>query len=145
MDRALVVCALLAASGACGTDDEPVFPRGYAASYVEVRNCRASGDHDLHKIRVLAEPAIAAIYQARSEPFPVGAVILKEEYDFSDDTCSDELAWWSVMKKTDAGWTFQRVAPDRSVTSENDSRCVGCHTTMCGVPPDGFDGTCAMP
>lgn len=141
MYRAVVVCALLVA---CGTDDEPLFPASYTASYVEVRNCRASSDHDLHHIRVLAEPAIAAVYQARTDAFPVGAVIVKEEYDFSDDTCSDELTWWTVMKKTDAGWTWQRVAPDRSVLSENDSRCIGCHA-MCGMPPDGFDGTCAMP
>ena len=48
------------------------------------------------------------------------------------------------MERTNAGWTFQRVNPDRTVESEDDSRCIGCHAE-CGVPPDGFDGTCAVP
>jgi hypothetical protein len=141
MYRAVVLCALVA----CGTDGpEPLFPASYASSYEQVRACRPSGEHDLHKIRVLAKPETAAIYLARTDPFPVGSIILKEEYDFTDDTCADALTWWSVMKRTSAGWTWQRVGPDREVLSENDTRCIGCHAE-CGVPPDGFDGTCTVP
>ena len=34
-----------------------------------------------------------------------------------------------------------RRAEMRRVISENASRCIGCHTG-CGVPPDGYEGTC---
>jgi Cytochrome P460 len=145
MRRALVVVGVLVAG--CGEEEpglEPWFPASYASSYVEVRNCRASSEHDLHKIHVLAPPASAAIYTARTDPFPVGTVLLKEEYDFTDDTCAEPILEWTVMERLDTGWAFQRVNADRTVESENDTRCIGCHQ-MCGVPPDGFDGTCAVP
>ena len=142
MRRAVVLCALVA----CGGDDGPEarFPVSYASSYVEVRDCRPSTEHDLHKIRVLASPTTAQVYLDRTDPFPVGSVLLKEEFDFTDDACAEPLIGWTVMERTGTGWTFQRVGPDRVVESEDDSRCIGCHQD-CGVPPDGFDGTCAVP
>jgi hypothetical protein len=130
---------------------DPFFPEEYAASYMEVRNCRPSGDHDLHNIRILADPASLGPYQERLEPFPDGAVVLKEEYAFEDVTCEDALEQWTVMRKLEAGsspemldWEWQRVEADRRVVEEDPPRCYGCHTG-CGVPPDGHDGTCAVP
>ena len=139
---------LLVLVGACTDDPEPKFPADYAATYTEVRNCRSSSDHDLHRIRVLADPEALGPYTTRTAKFPVGSIVLKAEYDFGDTSCSDEPIEWTVMQKLatpeDLGWVWQRVAADRSVTTENDSLCITCHTS-CGVAPDGYDGTCTMP
>lgn len=146
------------ALGACpGGDDgddggaEPAFPEGYAASYTEVRNCRGSGDHDLNNIRILVDPTGLEAYQGRAVPFPEGAVVMKEEYDFGDTTCTGELVQWTVMRKLaegsgsqTLGWAWQTVDPDRHVVDEDEPRCIGCHTS-CGVAPDGYDGTCSIP
>ncbi len=145
----LAVVGLLAACG-----DEPVaplFPESYASTYVEVRDCRRSADHDLGQIRVLADPAAAGPYVARDVAFPVGATVLKVEYDFGDLDCAGPIRNWTVMQRVaeggdplHLGWAWQRVEPDRTVTSEHDSRCLGCHA-RCGVAPDGYLGTCAVP
>ncbi len=125
-----------------------MFRADYAATYTEVRNCRASSDHDLHRIKVLADPAALGPYQTRTAPFPVGAILLKAEYDFADITCTGPIVEWTVMQKLaapeDLGWVWQRVAADRSVTSENESLCITCHTD-CGDAPEGYDGTCTVP
>ena len=147
---------LVVAMAACGGDDdggpEPLFPADYAA-YREVRDCRPSGDHDLQMIRVLADPAAEGPYTTRTGAFPAGAVVLKEQFDFGDTTCSGPVAQWTVMAKADdgaagdpllLGWRWQRVDAERRVVSEDDSRCFGCHA-KCGGAPDGFDGTCAVP
>jgi hypothetical protein len=148
MLRYLLVVATLAA---CGTDDDgpPIeFPADYLASYTEVRDCRKSADHDLRNIRILADPAALSTYQNRDAPFAEGAIVLKEEYDFADDACAGPLVEWTVMRRIagteDLGWHWQRVAPDRSVVTDNDGLCSRCHAG-CGKPPDGFDGTCAVP
>lgn len=137
--------------GDTGSSAEPAFPAGYAASYTEVRNCRGSGDHDLNNIRILVDPSGLEAYQGRAVPFPAGAVVLKEEYDFGDVGCTGELVQWTVMTKLPAGsgsetlgWAWQTVDADRKVVDEDEPRCIGCHTS-CGVAPDGYDATCAMP
>lgn len=134
-----------------GSDAVPFFAADYEASYVEVRNCRASGDHDLHNIRILADPDALAPYEGRTAPFPVDAVVLKEEFDFGDATCEGPIVQWTVMRKLEAesspgtlDWSWQQVDADRVVVAEDLPRCIGCHTG-CGVAPDGYDGTCAIP
>ena len=144
--RRLLLVALLAA---CGSDRvEPAFPASYATTFVEVRDCRPSADHDLHKIRIVASPDAVGPYMSRTAPFPVGALVVKEEYDFTDDDCAGPIVEWTVMEKLDTtddlGWHWERVAADRTITSTNESRCIGCHTA-CGRAPDGYDGTCAVP
>jgi hypothetical protein len=144
--RAAILVVLVLA--ACGDDGgpEPLFPADYA-TYQEVRDCRPSGDHDLQSVRVLADPAALAPYRDRLAPFPAGAIVLKEQYDFGDPTCAGDIVQWTVMVKDDAGpigWRWQRVDAARHVVSEDDSRCYGCHTD-CGVAPDGYLGTCAVP
>ena len=42
------------------------------------------------------------------------------------------------------GWHWQSVSPDRRVLTTNEPKCTGCHAT-CGLPPDGYAGTCAVP
>ena len=165
MTRTLIcplICSLLglALLSACPSDDtqeegeggvEPDFPADYAGSYVEVRNCRGSGDHDLNNIRILASPSALEPYQNRAAPFPVDAVVLKEEYDFGDLTCEGPIKQWTVMRRLPddsspdtLDWAWQRVDLDRNVVDQDASRCIGCHTA-CGMPPDGYEWTCALP
>jgi hypothetical protein len=126
----------------------PAFSADYAATYTEVRDCRSSTEHDLSRVRVLADQAALAPYQGRDADFPVGSVVLKEEHDDSD--CSGVPIRWTVMTRLAPGsspatldWHWQDVDAQRQVKTENDSRCVGCHTG-CGVPPDGYLGTCTV-
>ncbi|WP_181233678.1 cytochrome P460 family protein [Enhygromyxa salina] len=151
---AFAVVFALGLVSACPTEEpevEPDFPADYEASYVEVRDCRGSGDHDLNNIRILADPAALEPYQGRVEPFPVDAVVLKEEYEFGDFDCSGPIKQWTVMRRLPDGsapdtldWAWQRVDLERKVLDEDAPRCIGCHTG-CGVEPDGYDGTCAIP
>jgi len=144
-------CACLAL--ACSDEPaelQPFFPADYAQSYVEVRDCRPSGDHNLSLVRVLADPDAAAEYTGRDRGFSEGAIVLKAEYDFGDTECQGEEIRWTVMRRLLEGsspstldWEWQDVDADRRVVSSNDSRCVGCHTG-CGVPPDGYLGTCSV-
>lgn len=140
----------------CGSDSEdspsvpPLFPADYVASFTEVRDCRSSTEHEFNRIRVLADLAALEPYQTRQGEFPVGAVVLKEEYDFSDTDCTGDVIRYTVMSRLPEGsspetldWQWQDVEPSRRVKTENDSLCIGCHTT-CGVPPDGFEGTCTV-
>jgi Cytochrome P460 len=149
---------LVAASGCGGGGDDDdggvettLFPASYDATYVEVRDCRRSADHDLNYIRVMADPDAVGPYADRDAPFPEGAVVLKEEYDPGDQSCSDEIVQWTVMRKLAAAsaeemldWEWQQVDADRNVDTENELRCYNCHTE-CGGEPFGYDGTCAMP
>ncbi|MFO7563906.1 MAG: cytochrome P460 family protein [Enhygromyxa sp.] len=141
----------------CPSDDgddagpAPDFPADYASSYAEVRDCRPSGDHNLNTIRILASPEALAPYQERLEPFPVGAVVLKEEFDFGDSDCSGPIKRWTVMRRLETGsspetldWAWQDVDADRRVLEEDKPACIGCHQG-CGVAPDGYDWTCAVP
>lgn len=139
------------ATSACGGDDdtsfEPLFPEDYATSYVEVRDCRTSSEHDLNKIRVLADPASSQAYLDRMEEFPVGAVLLKEEYDFADEDCSGDIKQWTVMVRmpTDSSpdtldWTWQEVGVAGNVESEDSPGCINCHASC--VPPGGYFNTC---
>jgi hypothetical protein len=140
-------CASVLALGCDGGGEAPVFPQDYASTYQEVRDCRRSPDHDLNYIRVLASPEAVTPYQGRTLPFPVGAVVLKEEY--ADSTC-DDLDRFTVMRKEEAGyapdsgdWSWQRVSRDFKVETIEELRCIGCHT-LC-APLDGYDFTCAVP
>lgn len=156
---AAALAAALTAFGCTGDDGgddetagaEPSFPADYLGSYVEVRNCRPSGDHDLNNIRILADPNALAPYNDRNAPFPVGAVVLKEEFEFGDLTCSGPISQWTVMQRLADGsapdnldWAWQRVDSERNVADVDAPRCIGCHQG-CGVAPDGYEGTCAVP
>lgn len=151
--RALL--ALVSLVVACPGDDggpviEPLFPADFASRYTEVRPCMPSGDHDLHNVRILVDDVAHDPYVDRTAPFPEGAIVLKQEYDFGDTTCSGDTLSWTVMRRLAEGsspdtldWHWQQVDPDRTVVSEDEPRCIACHTG-CGVPPDGYEGTCAI-
>ena len=146
-----VVAFAIACNGDPG-DDGPLFPDDYASTYQEVRDCRRSGGaHDVNHVRVLAGPAALGPYMNRTDPFPAGAIVLKEEYDFGDSTCSGEIVQWAVMMKLEPGdnpdmldWRWQRVSKLGDVVEDDAPRCAGCHEG-CGFPPDGYDGTCTVP
>ena len=147
--RFLAPLALVALLG-CGDDPEPMFPEDYASTYVEVRDCRQSGDHDLNQVRILADPAALGPYTDRVDPFPEGAVVLKEEYEFGDVDCSGPIRQWTVMTKLPTGsdpdnldWFWERVDSDRRVVDEQSPRCAGCHDDC--EPPEGYDFTCTVP
>src|SRR5260221_4964197 len=135
---------LVVVAAACGPPATPLFDADYATTFTEVRNCRGRSDHDLHNVHVLANPLAMAPYVNRDAEFPVGAILLKEEYDFGDTTCADAIVWWTVMEKLPAGsspstldWHWQKVDNHRSVVTDDEVRCISCHT-KCGVPPDGY-------
>lgn len=135
-----------------GTDaGPPLFPADYAETYTELRNCRSSGDHNLNRIRILVSPDGVNAYTSREVDFPPGAIVIKEEHDFADEDCTGPVTLWTVMKRLPTGespqtldWEWQSVDADSTVLDVNTQGCVNCHTG-CGSPPDGHDGTCALP
>lgn len=123
----------------------PVFADEWASTYVELRGCRLSIEHELEHIRVLADPATAAQFGACldaepgpdcDQPFSEGAVLLKAQY--RDDDCTDLLGFTAVRRQADApaaggGWRWQAVEPDGAVTLDGaPPSCVGCHQTCEG-------------
>lgn len=140
------------ALAACGGDDGPasLLPTSYETSFTEVRDCRRSGDHDFEYIRILADASAASVYLAREGQIPEGAMLIKEQYDASDQECAGEIVQWTLAKRLPIGsspatldYEWQRVLADGRVDADSEG-CVNCHSD-CGVPPDGFDGTCALP
>lgn len=155
LGRLAALFAALLLTGCPDETEEPppeppvLFPADYA--YSEVRDCRSSGDHDLNHVRVLADAEALGPYNNRDVPFPTGAVVLKEEYDFADMTCSGPLKQWTVMVKMDPGsseetldWHWQRVDANRHVLDDNKHTCYACHS-QCTESVGGYDYTCAMP
>ena len=148
------VSVILAVLVGCGGEDTPVVesvvPLDYRQAFTEVRDCRENGgSHDFNRIRVLADDLALAAYRDREEPFPVGAIVLKEEYDFGDVTCSGTVLQWSVMERLPEGnddlknWHWQQIDITGAVVSDNAVRCAGCHGDC--VAPDGYENTCTVP
>jgi len=102
-------------------------------------------------IRVLASPEAVDAYTGRTAAFPVGAIVLKEEFDQRDTTCSGPIMFRTAMRKLDAGtspdmldWEWQKVDADLNEFESDPITCVACHT-VCGRAPAGYDGTCTDP
>jgi hypothetical protein len=125
----------LATLVACAEVDSPnpvdVLPDNYRTAFVEVRGCRSSSDHDLNSIVVRVDPSIQEIYDGGPYPFPVGALLVEEEY--RDVQCTD-LVSYAVMRKENSkpdsptgDWTFLRLDGRRRVIEQNTPRCVSCH------------------
>jgi hypothetical protein len=130
---------------------EPLLPANFADTYKQVRPCRNSTDHNLDNVTVLADPTAYGPYTTRTAPFPVGAVVVKQEHLMEDQDCTEAIVQWTVMVKLADGsspatndWTWQNIAFDRTVQTQNDMRCISCHAE-CGVPPNGYLGTCSSP
>lgn len=135
--------------GEDGGVETTLFPASYQETYAEVRNCRANGgSHNFNQIRVLADPDAYDAYLERDGGFPVGAVVLKEEYESDDFDCSGDIVQWTVMQRTEndderLNWVWQTVDGRREVVNENEPRCYGCHAAC--VAPDGYESTCTVP
>lgn len=151
------IVAVLVGALSCGADEErttsttlqALYAQDYRASYMELRSCRKSGDHDLAYVRVLGTADAAAAYLERSSSFSEGAVLVKEQYDFADSACAGTVDMVTVMLRDSdfeagLGWRWQRTDGAGRVLGEDEPRCIGCHAD-CGLPPSGFDGTCATP
>ena len=144
-----LVCACSAAGSAPTTDTQPDFPDSYRDSFVEVRSCRPSGDHNLNNVRVLATPRAEPAYRSHAAPFSQGDVLLKEEFEFGDSNCSGAPTRWTSMLRLGQkhagvdGWRWERVDPGRDVVEIDSAACMGCHAA-CGVAPDGFESTCGQ-
>lgn len=148
--------ALLLVAAACSDDstmpdaEVSLVPADYSA-FQEVRNCRASADHLLMRIRILTDPSVTDAYLNLTGPFPEGSIILKEERDPADTTCSGPIESWTIMVKQPAGtapktldYRWQRVrASDNMVITEDEGRCASCHVNC--VAPEHVGYTCADP
>src|SRR5437660_779626 len=140
--RLAVTCALLLA---CGTDGAPaLFPDNYAATYQEVRSCRMSLEHSAN-VRILASPDAFEAYSGRKSAFPVGSIVLKEEYAQSDASCAKGILHYTVMQKlaTDSApatldWEWEKDGADKRQVQTDIPTCVNCHS-VCGKPPQGYD------
>lgn len=163
----MLVSLLALVAGACGGgsgDGAPTdaaadvtvvapsrLPADYATRFVQVRDCRNSIDHDLNRILIKADPAVAPIYLDGPFPFPAGALIVKEE--FSDPGCTARVGY-TLMQKDPAGtapaygdWRWQKLDANGRVLLDGAgigpaTRCASCHAaTACRAR----DFTCAEP
>jgi hypothetical protein len=134
---------------ACAEVDSPdpmeLLPADYKSTFVEVSPCQSSLAHNAPYGVLRATPAIAAAFSAGAFPFPVGTLVVQEQ--FADSRCVDPTGY-VVMKKESAGfdsahgdWRWARL--DRfQIARENGkvARCIACHVT-CGAR----DFTCTEP
>ncbi len=154
-----LVVLMVSFAGGCDSEDTSpakIYPADWRESYLEVRGCRASPDHDLEFVSLWMDPASKAQWDSCvdafpegdstcGDPFPEGATFLKPQY--LDPACT-ELARLSIARKASGfddvgGWHWQevlvtngreRVSHDGALT-----RCSGCHA-LC----DGHDMRCYM-
>jgi len=136
---------------ACDENVSPIsdtfLPKDYRMTYSEVRDCRRSVDHDLANIIVRTSQIASAAYRGGPYPFPVGSIVVKEEY--ADPDCRGLLGW-TLMRKETAGydpafgdWRWQKLDRERRVVMDGKvERCRGCHAMpMCKLR----DFTCTEP
>lgn len=135
-----------ASDGDATLGPEPVFPADLSA-WAEARSCAHSHEHELRYIRVLVDAAAKVPYEKLNadHPYPVGATLVKLEYDDSDCT---QLLGYTAMQKRASGayatgndWRWQRVNNQRRVTEDGAlSTCIGCHSHHCTEPACGYVG-----
>ncbi len=148
----LVVVVVVAGCTPSEPTGEPAwFPTSYRATYQETRTCRQSLEHDA-RMRILASPDAYEPFMGRTRAFPVGSIVLKEQYAYSDVACAGAIQAYTVMRKLDVGsspatldWEWQEVGKDFHDPGTADlETCINCHK-ICGKAPMGYDGTCAEP
>ena len=97
---------------------------------------------------MLADSAAWPIYSAMKGAYPVGATLVKLEYD--DEKCAT-LVGFTAMQKLAAAeaptlgdWAWQRLDADRNVVPSTASTCVACHKHHCQeTDGTGLDLSCA--
>jgi hypothetical protein len=148
--RAVWLAVMLVACSDDASGPPPVFPDNWAQTYQRVRNCRNSLEHNLRRIEVFVSPDAITPYQGRTEPFPVGSIVLKVEHDDNDSTCSEPPIGYTVMQRLADGtdpalldWTWQELDGSRKALERPPANCVRCHQEC--VPPNGYLGTCTVP
>lgn len=147
-----ILLATVALFGCTKSSDPPDFPEDYAATYSEVRDCRGpSTPHQMQNIRVLVSPDAVAPYTNQTEPFPVGSVVLKEQYARNDLACAGDIVEYSVMVRLATGskpdmldWKWQAVDSDRTVFGDDIKTCTSCHND-CDGEGSGYFATCTKP
>lgn len=146
--RAGLLILVWGCSGPAGAP--AMFPADYAATFQEVRDCRMSLEHAA-TIRVLASPDAVDAYRGRVAAFPVGSIVLKEEYAQDDIGCARPIVRYTAMQKLEPqsspdtlDWEWQQVGADLRETERDRTTCINCHA-VCGKLPMGYDGTCAEP
>ncbi len=130
-----------------------MLPADTHLTWKQARACRSSHEHWLHGVRVVLNDAAWKPYTAwlpyhsDNAPFPVGAMVVKPEYD--DEHCK-ELLGYTVMRKEAAGywpaghdWSWHELDAKGLVRQSGKltKACVNCHVQHC-APPNGFDLTC---
>jgi len=150
---ALAVAGALAL-GACGGDDggtkppgtDLIFPENFLDTYVLVRDCRFSTEHDGLQIRVYCNPEDAARYTDGNYPFPEGCTLVKIES--SDENCTQVVRYSAMRRLADGAassvgnWEWQRVDADfKAITETPASGCFSCHAGC----THGRDFTCTDP
>ena len=149
----VVTASSLGAAAGCGDDADggpAPFPEDYRSTYQEVRDCRFSLEHDLKYIRVLADPEAVEPYVDQFLPFPVGSILVKEQFGDADTSCETLVDFTVMVKLTldaapeDLDWSWYHVSGAFRIVREDVKGCPKCHID-CGFPPMGYDGTCTMP
>jgi hypothetical protein len=137
--RAAALCLVAIALASCAKIDSPdaevVLPSDYRTSFVQVRGCRSSIDHDLMNVVVRVRNDQAALYDDGPYPMPEHALVVKEQY--RDNQCHD-LAGYTVMRKEGGGyfpaggdWQYFSLDAFGSILMQGQvARCAGCHA-MC--------------
>ena len=126
----------------------PVFSAEAETTWQETRDCRNSHEHELRHVRVFADAQAVGPFLNWDAPFPVGATIIKVEYD--DEYCQVRVGY-TAMQKGEVGsnpeggdWFWQKLDADRKVLEQGAPHaCVHCHEEHCDPPEHGFDFTCA--
>ena len=165
--RRCLPTALLLVQVACGNREDPpedalVFPTDLqGAGFVEVRGCRAPGEHSaLAGFTVWVDPDSAPSFEALfagggPASMPDGATVVKETY-LEADCASGSVDGWLVMQKragfdpAGGDWYWQQARVDRTVTTDGkDPGCTGCHqgvASCTGYGADaGLDYLCTAP
>ncbi len=122
---------------------------------VEVVACKHSHEHDLRHVQIFADPASAELFQTCvldqgecTEPFPVGSLFVKREYEFPDCKPEDLTSVTATLKLEPGSypqgrdWQWQRLETDLTVVEDGAPfLCIACHEDHCS-PPYGHDMRC---
>jgi hypothetical protein len=150
---AAVTLGIAAACTATKPSPPPELPTDYTTTFTKVRNCLPSIEHGLVNVVVYASPSAVPTYTTLTGTYATGAMLVKEEYADSDNSCASPIQDWTVAEKLTAGsspgtldWHWQKINSGRTTIEDNDQTCISCHS-MC--TPTGEEGgylyTCSAP